>query len=197
MWTSLREKTSGGPVIGGPSHFCEFYFQELYQVPTMSIREKCPYASSRGRGKVTSKKYAKAFCSSFNWHVIETQHYISFRCTAILLWNDHHSKSSSHPSPHIVTNIFLVMRTFEIYSLSNFQIYNTLLLTTVCPHDLLTGGSLYLLTTFIYFTQPPPMYSLATTNLFSVFMSLFIHFLDSTYKWHHMVCVFLCLTYFT
>ena len=28
-------------------------------------------------------------------------------------------------------NFFLVMRTFKIYSLSNFQIYNTVLLTTV------------------------------------------------------------------
>ena len=29
------------------------------------------------------------------------------------------------------TDLFLVMRTFKIYSLSNFQIYDTLLLTLV------------------------------------------------------------------
>ena len=43
-------------------------------------------------------------------------------------------------------NVFLVMRTFEIYSLSKFQIYNAVLLTTVTmlystSHDihLITG----------------------------------------------------------
>ena len=30
-----------------------------------------------------------------------------------------------------IANFFLVMRTFKIYSLSNFQIYDTLLLTLV------------------------------------------------------------------
>ena len=43
-------------------------------------------------------------------------------------------------------NVFLVMRAFKIYSLSKFQIYNAILLTTVTmlhstPHDihLITG----------------------------------------------------------
>ena len=33
--------------------------------------------------------------------------------------------------PQIVTDFFLVMRTFKIYSLSNFQICDTVLLTIV------------------------------------------------------------------
>ena len=47
---------------------------------------------------------------------------------------DYHNKLTS---PHIVTNIlFLIMRTFKIYSHSNFQIYNMVLLTMGFP-----GGS--------------------------------------------------------
>lgn len=36
--------------------------------------------------------------------------------------DDDHSKSSSHPSPHVAMELFfLVMRTFRIYSVSNVQ----------------------------------------------------------------------------
>ena len=45
--------------------------------------------------------------------------------------NDCHNKSSHHLSPSIATKFFFMMRTFKIYSLSNFQIYNTVLLTIV------------------------------------------------------------------
>ena len=50
------------------------------------------------------------------------------------------------------------MRTFKIYSLGNFQIYNTVLLNIVTmlftkSHDSFIAGSLYLLTTFIHFTH--------------------------------------------
>ena len=54
------------------------------------------------------------------------------------------------------------MRTFKIYSLSNVQIYNTVLLTTVTLLYItsrrlvyLIAGSLYLLTIFTHFTHPP------------------------------------------
>ena len=53
------------------------------------------------------------------------------------------------------------MRTFVIYSLSNFQIYHTtvliiviILYITLLPLIYLTTGSLYVLTIFIYFTHP-------------------------------------------
>ena len=43
--------------------------------------------------------------------------------------NDHYNKSGSRSSPYIVTKFFsLVIRTLEIYSPRNFQIYNTELL---------------------------------------------------------------------
>ena len=62
----------------------------------------------------------------------------------------------------------------------------------------LITGSLYLLTTYTRFAHLhsfcPPTPALATTNLVSVSMSLV--FSDSTYKWDHMIFIFLCLTYF-
>ena len=63
----------------------------------------------------------------------------------------------------------------------------------------LTPNSLYLPLTHPYIVVPPP---LVATSLFSISVSLlllcYIHyFLDSTYKWYHIVFIFLCLTYFT
>ena len=40
---------------------CEFYLQELDQVPTVNIREQLPPASGRGRGKRTILKYSRVF----------------------------------------------------------------------------------------------------------------------------------------
>ena len=50
------------------------------------------------------------------------------------------------------------MRTFKIYYLGNFQIYNSVLLTIITmlftkSHDSFIAGSLYLLTTFTHFTH--------------------------------------------
>jgi len=47
-----------------------------------------------------------------------------------ILQNNHHNNFSYHPSLHIVTNFFLVQRTFKIF-LNNFQIYSTIFLTLV------------------------------------------------------------------
>ena len=59
--------------------------------------------------------------------------------------------------------LFLVMRTFKIYSLSNFQICKTVCLTIVTilyitfPRLIyLITGRLYLLITFTSFTHLPP-----------------------------------------
>ena len=61
--------------------------------------------------------------------------------------------------------------------------------------------SLHLLTPTSHCTPPPTPSPLATSSLFSVNLFLFHRFmcyiLDSTYKWYHMVFVFLFLTYFT
>ena len=71
-------------------------------------------------------------------------------------------------------DFFFVVRVFNIYSPSNFQVYNTVLLTLVTTLYIrspelthLITGSLHLLFTFIHFAHPqtPP---LATTNQFSM-----------------------------
>lgn len=70
--------------------------------------------------------------------------------TIISLANIHH---------HTVTIFFFMMRNFKIYSLSNIQIYNIVLLTTVTIYITSPGlpdfisGSLYLLPIF-----PPPTF---------------------------------------
>ena len=46
-----------------------------------------------------------------------------------ILYNDHHNKSTFITTHNY--NFFLVMTTFKIYVLSNFQIYNTISLTIV------------------------------------------------------------------
>ena len=115
-------------------------------------------------------------------------------------------------------NFFLVVTTLKTYSLSNFQISNIVLLTMVimlyitsqwCIY-FLTGG-LYLWPRFPNLSTPirclwqPPICSLCLwTWCFCSFVSfwfdlicLFWFFLESTYKWNHMVFVFLCLIYFT
>ena len=81
-------------------------------------------------------------------------------------------------------HLFLIVINLKIYSLSNFQIYNTVLLTivtklyTVSPELIfLRAGSLYLLVTFTHFPHAPTP---SSGNLFSVFMSL--GFLDFIYK---------------
>ena len=78
-----------------------------------------------------------------------------------------------------------MLRTFKIYSLSNFQIYSTVLLTIV---TLLYNSSLELinliteslntLTTLTHSPSPHP--PLAATNLLSVSMSFV--FIDFKYK---------------
>ena len=88
-------------------------------------------------------------------------------------------------------HLFFVVGTFKVYSLSNFQIYNTVLWTIITMLYIrslelihfITSGNLNPLT--IYLNPQPP----ATTILLSVSMSLAIF--DSIYKRYHIVFVFL------
>ena len=102
----------------------------------------------------------------------------------------HHNKYSQHLSSHIIIEfIFLVIRIFRTYSLSNFQICSTVLLTivttlyTISPWFIyFITGSLYLLTTFICFSHPTTtLLPLATSNLFYLW-AWWVLFLDSTWK---------------
>ena len=85
---------------------------------------------------------------------------------------------------HSYKLFFLVMRNFKIYSLCSFQICNTVLLTMVSMVCITSPwliyfmtGSLYLLTSFTpsHIFLPTSMPHLwATTNMFSVSISLFV-----------------------
>ena len=109
------------------------------------------------------------------------------------VWNYPHDKFCKHPPSHIVTkekkkSIFsFVMRTLRIYSLNNFHIEHSaeliilimLCITSLVLIDLITG-SVFLLTTFLYFPLlclPP----LVTTNLISFSVSLFLFLLKYTW----------------
>ena len=81
-----------------------------------------------------------------------------------------------------------MITTFRVNSLNSFPIYPTAALAmvvTLCVTPLvliyLVTGSLYLLTTFLQFPDPPP---LVTTSLIYLSMRLFFvfYFLDSTCK---------------
>ena len=65
---------------------------------------------------------------------------------------------TKHPSLQAITMIFLVIRIFKIYSLSNFEVYNTIVLTIVTMLYIISPelihlitGSLCPLTPFIIF----------------------------------------------
>lgn len=81
--------------------------------------------------------YQHFLLSIFGGKIIMTdlQRCISCRCTTqgfTIYCEMTATVSGEHPSPHTVTHFFfLVMRTFKIYTLSNFQIYKIALLTPV------------------------------------------------------------------
>ena len=102
-----------------------------------------------------------------------------------ILQNDHHNKSNYHLSPYIVTEFFLVMITFKIYSVRKFQIYDTVLVTVIIMlYVTFPGltyfipGSLYLLSPFTPFAHPPappaPPSLAATVSMSLVFAFLFL-----------------------
>lgn len=105
--------------------------------------------------------------------------------------HDHHSKFSEHSSLHIVKQIFsLWWQLFKIYSLSDFQIYNTVLLTTVTMLYIPSPGLSHLRPEACTFWPPSPNPSspavpLTTTNLFSVSMNFFLF----SHKWDHSICL--------
>ena len=80
------------------------------------------------------------------------------------LWNDHHNKSSSHLSPYKVITVLLtlycIIQTCNLFCNWNFVPLN--------PLHLFSLNSLPLI-----------LSPLANTSLFSVFMSLFLFFLNS------------------
>ena len=91
-----------------------------------------------------------------------------------ILWNDHHNKSSEHPSPHIV-KLFLVMRTKPRSALLKTVKYKILtsvtMLYIIFPEVIyLLAGNVYLLTIITHFStsyiQQPPICSDSVSSFF-------------------------------
>ena len=88
-----------------------------------------------------------------------------------------------------------MVKTFKIYTLSKFQVYNTVVLTIVAmlctrsPEFIHLRDWNFVLNIFPLPLPPkpwqPPFYS----------ASMSLTFLGSTYKWDHAIFVFLCLPY--
>ena len=119
-----------------------------------------------------------------------------------ILWNDHHNKSLTSVTTHSYKIFFLMGRTFKLYSPSNIVLLTivTMLYVTSPWRTYFISGSLYLLTLSTIFPTPyPPASGNYQTNPFFVSLSLglknisVLFFLDSAYKGHHTVFVFLWL----
>ena len=91
---------------------------------------------------------------------------------------------------------FDVLRKLKIYSLSKFLVDNNTVLLTIVTIFMLDLPELMKVCIFLYFfhsTINPQL--LVTTIVLSGSVSF--TFLASTYKWDHVVFIFLCLAYFS
>ena len=94
------------------------------------------------------------------WHII----LYKFKVYNLLIWyiyvlqNDYqHSLANTCIITHNY-HFFFVVRTFEIHSLSNFQVYNTLLLTVVTMLYLRSPELIPLITGSLYIWSPSPIF---------------------------------------
>ena len=98
---------------------------------------------------------------------------------------------------------FLMMRAFKIYSLSNFQICNTVLLTIAILPYITFPQHLFYILEFVPFDPihlfhfHPSSQPLATTNSFSMSMSLIKKKKKTPHGVEYLYDICLCLTYFT
>ena len=88
------------------------------------------------------------------------------------------------------------MRTFKVYSLSKFQLYNTVLSTTIDMLYVRHSELIHLKTEGLYFSPTSPYFPQPTApgSCFYtpwVWLQFFFFFLDSTRKWYHAVFVLL------
>lgn len=98
-----------------------------------------------------------SFLLMYNWHTLyQLEVYSIIIWYLYMLQNDCHNTSSWHPAPHTIT-IFSVMRTFRIYSFSNFQICSAVLLTIVIMLCIASPGLICIITRNLYLTIPSPI----------------------------------------
>ena len=131
-----------------------------------------------------------AFLKKFYWSIVDLQCYVNFSCKVIQLHIYVYSFSYSFPLWFITGYWIQFPVLYSRTLLFTHPIYNSL-------HLLITNSQSF----------PPPLTpSPWQPQVCSLELSLFclvdkficiIFFLDSTYKWYHMIFVFLCLAYFT
>lgn len=102
---------------GDPAFFLALLFQEPQFSLTYFLHSKYRGPSLAGMaGRPLSRKAwtdPSESVSLFNWGVMDTEHHM-FQESHTMIWclyilqNHHRGKSSQHPSPHTVTNIFFL-----------------------------------------------------------------------------------------
>ena len=108
------------------------------------------------------------------------------------LWNGHHTECRDHLSPYTVVTVLWTI--FHMWCVTLLWLFHYV--TSI-------SGCLYHSIPFTYVAQPPAPLPLATTRLFCVSRSLLSFcfvlfcFLDSIYKWNHVVFVFFWLSLFS
>lgn len=131
----------------------------------------------------------------YSWSITDIPYCISFLCSTVT-WN-FYTLQTDHC--HKLLPSVTIQSEYNIIGYISHTVHNI-------PITYFITRSLYLLFLFTHFapcSQPP--FPLAITTLFSLSMNLglvlfclvCICFLDSTYKWNHVVFVFPYLTYFT
>ena len=140
------------------------------------------------------------FFFQIHWDIIDIEHCVSLRC--IMWWIDtcvycEMSIIELANRPITSHNYFYVwmVKTFKIFSLSNFQVYNTVYSVLCYSRVTMSNNAVHLIprtylfkTEFVPFDQPQHTQVLATIFLISV--SLSSVFSDSTYKWNNTIFVF-------
>ena len=121
------------------------------------------------------------------WYILDITILCIFQVYNMLIWftymflNDYHQSINLHfQSSHNHYCLFFV-KTFEIYSLCNFQIYNTLLLIIGTMLHIRSPELISLINGCLYSLTYISPYSQALGDHHST-VSMSLAFLDSTYK---------------
>ena len=101
--------------------------------------------------------------------------------------------------PHIVTHFFLVIRAFKIYSLSNFQICNIVLLTVFTMLCFTSVGLIYFVPgcSYLFTTFPSSPVPCLWQPLINSEFFFFVYWFQIINMWDHIVFVILCLISFS
>ena len=129
------------------------------------------------------------------WDILDIQHWVKFKLHKIY-WFDTSICLRMIPNTALANTCimshnyhsFFMVRTFNVFSLSNCQVYNTVLLAIISM--LYINQNLFILELKVCTFWPTSSLS-PNLSAFLVSASMSLAFLDSTCKWYHTVAVFL------